>query len=489
MQKKMQKKIIVAAIAAVLAFPTVAVATSADDLVNIMIKKGMLTREEGDQLMKLSAMDKEAEAQKQKVEAQKQSNEVITSFKDGISWESADKEFKMSINGRVQADYRQFIAPNTGKPNTFDIRRAYLGVKGRFYKNVEFETLADFAKPSAASPSPMIEYFLNLNYWEQAQLKIGQFKMPMGMEELGSSRFINFQERSMAMSLVPSFDRGIQLHGVPRKGVYYALAVSNGNMTNTGLQNTTEPAGGSAANDGKDVTGRLTFNIADLMGNMQDAVVHVGGAFSRGDQDGNATQLTMATEARGGTFFSTKAGGYTAGNRVKVGRNAFELALAKGPVKFSSEYVKASFDNATAAGIAAGNRDLKSWYAAANWNITGESYAPTYDSASAKFGKRLKPNQNFTGSGSGWGAWEVGARYSKFDATNFAVADILAATATNVMANNANATTLGLKWIVNPHTRFLLNYVKTDFKNAAGTALVNGSASEKAITFRGQVDF
>jgi len=222
---------------------------------------------------------------------------------------------------------------------------------------------------------------------------------------------------------------------------------------------------------------------------MKDAVIHVGGAFSRGTQDGNATQLTLATEARGGTFFSTKTGGYTAGNRVKVDRNAFELGFATGPFKLTSEYVKAGFNNdaAGAAGVSAGNRDLKSWYAAVNWNITGESYAPTY--AGGKFGNRLKPNQNFTGSGSGWGAWEAGMRYSKFDASNFAVADLLAATATNVMATSVNATTLGMKWITNPHTRFLLNYVKTDFKNAAGTAKVGGSANEKAVTLRGQVDF
>lgn len=476
----MQKKIIVAAIAAALAFPAVAMADSATDLVNVLIKKGVLTREEGDLLIKSRTGEKEVVAEKKK------GDEVITSFKDGISWESADKEFKMSLNGRVQADYRQFSSPATTKSNTFDIRRGYLGVKGKFYKNIEFETTADFAK----STTVMTDYWVNLNYWEQVQLKFGQFKMPMGMEELGSSRFINFQERSMAMSLVPSFDRGIQLHGIPSKGITYALAISNGNMTNTGLQNTTEPTGGSAANDGKDVTGRFTVNIANQMDNMSDAVIHVGGAFSRGTQDGNATLLTMATEARGGTFFSTKAGGYTAGNKVKVGRNAFELGLATGPVKFTSEYVKASFDNnaaAVGAGVAAGNRDLKSWYAAINWNITGESYAPTY--AGGKFGSRLKPNQNFTGSGSGLGAWEVGMRYSKFDASNFAVADLLVATATNVMATTADATTLGLKWIVNPHTRFLANYVKTNFKNAAGTALVGGSSNEKAVTFRGQVDF
>jgi len=222
----MQKKIIAVAIAAVLAFPAVALADSAADLINVLIKKGILTKEEGDLLMKGRTAEKEAVVEKQVVAEKKNGEEVITSFKDGISWESADKEFKMSINGRAQADYRQFISPSAAKANTFDIRRAYLGVKGKFYKNVEFEATADFAK----STTVMTDYWVNLNYWEHAQLKLGQFKMPMGMEELGSSRFINFQERSMAMSLVPSFDRGIQLHGIPSKGIYYALAVSNGRI-------------------------------------------------------------------------------------------------------------------------------------------------------------------------------------------------------------------------------------------------------------------
>ena len=497
----MKKKIIVVAIAiaAALALPAVAMADPAADLITILVKKGVLTPEEGELLMKGHTVEKETAAEKEvpaetKVMAEKKKgDEVITSFKDGIAWESADKEFRMSLNGRVQADYRQFVSPNTTKPNTFDIRRAYFGAKGKFYKNVEFETIFDFAKPSASTSgntNVMVEYFLNLNYWEQAQLKLGQYKMPMGMEEHGSSRFINFQERSLAMQLVPSFERGIQLHGVPAKGVYYALAVSNGSMTNSGLQNSTESTGNAANHDGKDVIGRLTVNLADQMDNMKDTVIHVGGAFSRGSQDsGGAANLSYSTEARGATFFITK--NLVAGSRVNVERNAGEFALASGPVKFTSELVREGLTFGNGAGVSAGDRDLRSWYAAVNWNITGESYAPTY--GGGKFNGRLKPNQNFTGPGSGLGAWEVGMRYSKFNASNFTAADVTPTTAivgTATSATDVRAMTLGLKWILNPHTRFLLNYVKTDFKNATGAdVVVSGGTSEKAVTFRGQVDF
>ena len=484
----MQKKIIMVAIVAALALPAVAMADSAIDLVNVLIKKGVLTQEEGELLMKGHtvenevAAEKEAKAEAKVVAEKKKGDEVITSFKDGISWETADKAFKMSLNGRVQADYRQFQSPQTTKPNTFDIRRAYFGAKGKFYDHVEFEALTDFAKGAATggtNMNVMIEYFLNLDYWEQAQLKLGQFKMPMGMEELGSSRFINFQERSLAMNLVPAFDRGLQLHGVPAKGITYALAVSNGNLSNSYLQNTTEAAGNAANHDGKDVTGRITVNLADQMDNMKDAVIHVGGAFSRGSQDGNGATLSYGTEAKGATFFTSKA--LTAGTRVEVDRNALELGLASGPVKFTSEWVREGLTVGSGSAVAAGDRDLTSWYAAVNWNITGESYAPTYKKG--KFGERLKPNQNFTGPGSGLGAWEVGMRYSKFDAGDFVGQ-------TTVSATDVRAMTLGLKWILNPHTRFLLNYVKTDFRNTTGgDVVIAGGTSEKAVTFRGQVDF
>jgi phosphate-selective porin OprO/OprP len=125
--------------------------------------------------------------------------------------------------------------------------------------------------------------------------------------------------------------------------------------------------------------------------------------------------------------------------------------------------------------------------------ITGESYADSYG-GNATFG-RLRPRNNFGfGKGTGWGAWEVGARYSKFDATDFnnsnpqGTGRLGASAPTTVSANEAKAWTLQLKWILNPYTRMLVDYIQTDFNTPVTT---NGVAydTEKAITFRGQFDF
>jgi phosphate-selective porin OprO and OprP len=58
----------------------------------------------------------------------------------------------------------------------------------------------------------------------------------------------------------------------------------------------------------------------------------------------------------------------------------------------------------------------------------------------------------------------------------------------------ARAWTVGVKWIVNPNTRFLLNYVTTKFDNDITVSQRNPSASattgdEKALMLRGQFDF
>ncbi|MFN0301133.1 MAG: hypothetical protein ACKVQU_12375 [Burkholderiales bacterium] len=56
------------------------------------------------------------------------------------------------------------------------------------------------------------------------------------------------------------------------------------------------------------------------------------------------------------------------------------------------------------------------------------------------------------------------------------------------LVNEASAWTLGLKWIVDPNVRFLLNFVDTRF----GAPLTIGAVTsdrERAVTFRGQLNF
>jgi phosphate-selective porin OprO/OprP len=128
------------------------------------------------------------------------------------------------------------------------------------------------------------------------------------------------------------------------------------------------------------------------------------------------------------------------------------------------------------------DRDIKAWYADINWLVTGESWADAYKSG--VFG-RISPKRNFDDK-DGWGALELGLRYSQYDGSDFR--NLIASATAN--ASEAGAWTVGAKWILNPNARILLNYVRTDF-NEPTKLTVNGKTEDKeqAIVLRGQYDF
>lgn len=477
---------VIAAVAGVMMFNAMPVmADSTDDIVNALIAKGVLTEEEGALLTKGRAGEKE-------VAEKKKASEIKASFKDGITWESGDKKNKMSINGRVQLDYRSFGDENSTKEgDTFDVRRAYLTAKGTFYNNYDFEVTYNGA---GSTGSDLLYAWLNARYWDGVQFKFGQFKQPFSMEELGSSRFTNFTERSFLAGLAPAVDRGVQIHGVPMKGLTYAVGVFNGVDLNKG-QNANDALGtAGSGGDGKAVTGRVTANIAEFIGN-KDAVYHLGMAYSKSNENTGANQLSFGSEGRGTDVVKLNAfTGLSATNDgYDINRTGLEGAVAYGPFKFQSEYINAEFkpdgNTALVTGAVAGdNYDIKAWYAAVNWMITGEQYSSVYKGGA--FGGRMKPKNDFVGTGSGWGAWELGARFSKLDASDFdraQTATVFNTTGNVGEFNEAKAYTVGLKWIPNQNVRYMLNYVKTDMECVAGVVCTDDE--ETAINLRAQFDF
>jgi phosphate-selective porin OprO/OprP len=100
--------------------------------------------------------------------------------------------------------------------------------------------------------------------------------------------------------------------------------------------------------------------------------------------------------------------------------------------------------------------------------ITGEAFADSY--RNGVYG-RLRPRNNFSmEDGGGWGAWELGLRYSAFDGSDFTTTNsagtgVLAgntslSTPVTVSTNKADAYTVQLKWLPNAYTRFLIDYVR-----------------------------
>jgi phosphate-selective porin OprO/OprP len=413
----------------------------------------VLTEEEGALLMRGRQGEKEAAEKKKE-------GEIKGSFKDGITWESGDKAHKISVNGRVQLDYRDFSNDELDKTKDgFDVRRAYLGVSGQFAKYYDFKVVANFAEADDVKDksNQLDEAYFGINWWKQASFRFGQFKMPFSLEEQISSRFIDFQERSLANKLVPGKEIGAMVHGEPIKGMFYALAFSTGEGRSKIEK---------ANDEGSEIIARVGANIADLMGGSENNVYHIAAAGSWGSDPGNAIKAEANSESKGTTFFSATLPVDTERDRYGV-----EGAVGLGPVKLQAEWIKNKYDLASGSNV-----DIDTWYAEALWMITGEKYASAY-----KGGKfdRMKPFNNFNPDGQGMGAWEIGMRYSDWDASDFASKGV-AFTGTD----EADSLTVGLKWIPMPNARFLLNYVRTDYDDA-----VNGKDDEKAITFRTQFDF
>lgn len=478
------KKLAVAVSGAVLLMAgQVALADSATDIVDALVMKGVLTEEEG----RLITKGHTSKTNVTPVLKEKDKNFTI---------ESANGENSISLTGRVHFDYRGYNYDSNDNTNgaasaigsdTFDIRRARIGIKYKFGKYYSGEIVAN----TVGTSSDVLDVgYLDVAWFEKAKFRFGQFKMPFSLEQLTSSNNIDFIERSFVDSMIPAKERGIQVFGEPVPGTTYALAVSNGNASTGG----TASFGSETDNrvDNKDVIGRVTMNFAEMVKNKED-VLHLGAAFSVGDIPqstsafGTNSSSTFRTESRGVTYYTQPVFTLTNANDKTIERTrmGLEFAGATGPFKVQTQYVRVDHKFL---GVSA---DINTYYVEGLWTLTGEKHADRYKAGA--FGG-IKPNKEFDASTFSGGAWEVGARYSALDASDLQTA---AATgyAAGAGATKVKAYTMGLKFLPNMNTKFMLDYVHTDFEGltAANTStlMVNGrqETAEKAVLFRTQFMF
>lgn len=468
-----------------------AYAVDMETLIDKMHEKGLLKEDEYQEMRNETRTGRRKraleEAQiEEKANKAREENQLTGRFRDGFVFESADKQHSIAISGRVHADYRRFsedsgstAAANANSANTFDIRRAYLGVTGKLYQDWTFEVTSDLAADT-------LEYaWLNYKFSDAVQARIGAFKMPFSYEELTSSRLIDFQERSLINVLVPGKEQGVSIYGAPVNWLSYALAYSNGNGKEGDETN--------AVVDEKETIARLAINLAELAG-IDSMVLHLGAGFSRGTMPVAAPTGTVRTEGRGLQFFNAAAftGEGGAGlQKMDRDRRGLEAIVAWGPFKLQGESVKASWDGTSAAGADFGP-SIDASYVAASWLITGEKYVNFYSLTGSR---NLVPNRAFKKGGDGWGAWELGVRLSKFDAGDFTTTN---PAGTGVLAANCNgggpctsevdSKTVSLKWIPHTNLRVYLNYVKTEFDTPVGNVVKDNTTTttddETAVTMR-----
>ncbi|MFN8836637.1 MAG: OprO/OprP family phosphate-selective porin [Betaproteobacteria bacterium] len=468
------------------------------------------TRREVDEAL---AVAQDAKDQANTLQQRFESQGVQANFTDGVTFQDPRGRWGVRLMGRAQLDYRHFAEEGV-MADTFGVRRARLGAQATLFRDYLVQVEGEFSGSglstgfgnTATSGVTMTNGFLEAQWFQGARIRMGQFKPQFGLEQTLLDLQSDFQERALTQNILDgnglNYDRGIMVHGQPWAPLYYALTVSNGTGVHMDEQQRTAV---EARADTKDVTGRAVMDFARAL-SIPDTVLHAGYSFKTGTQANRQAASTEAyaapafrTEARGVTFFAPEpffdAGGTT--GTIDRRLQALEVSAAWKSLRLTGEWWKAGY-----AGTRTPNagqpfdfsREITASYVSLLWLMSGETWSDFYANG---FWQKIRPNQRFSlDPGGGWGAWELGLRFSRMDAGDFLASNAAGTgrpgTSTNPSvttgATGADAWTVQLKWMHNVYSRWLLSYVRTNFNTPV---VANGItlSHEDALLFRAQVDF
>jgi phosphate-selective porin OprO and OprP len=415
---------------------------------------------------RLDALEQEIALLKRKLEVKDEEEAtkasrtpIVGAGADGFFVRSPDQAFQLKLRAYAQADGRWLLDPNQGGDDTFLFRRVRLNFEGTLFKHIDFRIMPDFAN----STLTLFDAYANLKYFPQAQLQVGKFKPPVGLERLQSATATMFIERAFPTLLVPSRDIGGMLWSELAEGlVTYQIGAFNG-VRDSGTQDID-------TDDGKDVAARLFFHpFRQLENEWLDGLgIGVAGTAGRVDEQAPASFRTTAATSN---FFAYRGASATSnavsgdGDRVRWTPQAYWYA---GPVGFMAEFVSSEQEMRRDPLPAAPGDSLREDLRHDAWQVA-ISYALTGENASYK---GLIPASPFAPSEGTWGAFEIAARYNEidFDDDSFDGGALSFADPT-ASVTKAQGFTVGLNWYLNRWVKVMVDYDRTTFDGgAAGTA-------------------
>ena len=123
------------------------------------------------------------------------SNAVVKASEKGFSIQSADNRNNIKLRGVLHVDGRALQSDDdTIVDDQFLLRRVRPIFEGAVWKNFEYRLMLDFASSVTGSSASLQDGYLNVHYWDEAQLQLGKFKEPVGLERLQSGANLLFIE-------------------------------------------------------------------------------------------------------------------------------------------------------------------------------------------------------------------------------------------------------------------------------------------------------
>jgi phosphate-selective porin OprO/OprP len=403
----------------------------------------------------VSIEDQFAVMQKRLAELEKGLDEAAVKAGDKKSVHSGSSKSTMKIGGRVHVDAWGFnptggqvslLNSKGGVPedpqNRIGFRRVRFGVKGTIRDNMNYKIELELA---GGNKSEFRDVYLGWTDLPVLQtLLLGNQKRPYGLDHLNSSRYNVFLERPFVIEAnnqdarrlgLASYGYSDNLRWNWRYGVWNQQNVQGlGNYVGDHLQ--------------LEVAGRLASTVwyDDISGGRGYMHMAISGAHADTAQnDTNEAEFRTRPEARSANRWINTEQIEGADYYNLMG---LESVINIGALQLVGEYQSVWVDRDL------GNTDtnFNGGYFYASYFLTGE-HMP-WDRKAGTLA-RIVPLQNFWivdrcdgCRESGWGAWQIAARYSKADYND-----------QDIFGGVGESFTFGLNWYWNSHARMQFNYI------------------------------
>jgi phosphate-selective porin OprO/OprP len=364
---------------------------------------------------------------------------------------SSDGQFSISPYGYVDTDYRAY--KGDGAPaDTFLVRRARFGFQGNYGSHFDFALLTDANSTTGAI---VRDVYLNVRIRPEFQIQAGQFKEPFAQETGIGATNLDFVERGLQSLLYPCAVTayrcpGITLHGDIDGGVlqYWAGAFNGRGGVTANVTN--EP----------DFVGRVRLYPWRKTKNEWLRQFAIGGSIDHARSRGLSNDVSFSGLLPDGTytFFPQLA------INGPIERYEGEFTYITGPFAARGEYVQLQEQRdgvgaeqvgglafLTLPGIGA-----KAWNIGATYLLTGEKRP---ENGTPRVKHPLFGPDTPGGGGRGWGAWEVGVRYSGIQA-NAPAANFLNYYTPGFVSQydyHTDEITFGINWYMNYWVKYQFN--------------------------------
>jgi phosphate-selective porin OprO/OprP len=296
---------------------------------------------------------------------------VLEEHKEPIYVVPGASELKLTLGGYIQVNFEDGDVSAfegrfglTALKDRIRLRRARINLVGDFAENFDFKIEGDFENSDGISANrtdfSATDIFVNWHQFAEANIKVGQWKAPFGLEQITPDQKLFTIERSLPTgAITPERQLGAQIWGKPLTHIWpeqkdlltYYAGIFNGNGRNTTVND----------NNNFMYVGRL--ELLPWQGKLlgQDASIKFGGDIlnSRDDAGTNISQtLNLKVNADGSLSPFVLPG---ADERTAWSVDSW---INVGPFDLIGEYFQEDVDGRTVAGKAPGFADFQpsGWY-------------------------------------------------------------------------------------------------------------------------------